>query len=177
MRPPVRLAGQRMLNNKKNIITVLVLLFVVPLPGYSGQIGTMAPAFSLVDLNGKVITLEQFKGKVVFLDFWAPWCIPCREELPELDKLNKKFHNEGLEVIGISIDASEKNVAAFLKKVPLGVHIVIDKKNEVSDAYRVSSLPTGFIIGRDGIIQRIHKGFSRESIPIYEKEIDALLKQ
>jgi peroxiredoxin len=166
-----------MLNVKTFIVTVLTLLFFVPLHCYSGQIGTMAPAFSLVDLNGRVVTLEQFKGKVVFLDFWAPWCIPCRQELPELDKLQKKFHNDGLEVIGMSIDPSEKNVAAFLRKVPLSVHIVIDKKNEVSDAYRVSSLPTGFIIGRDGSIQRVHKGFSIKILPLYEKEIDELLKQ
>ena len=79
--------------------------------------------------------------------------------------------------IAISVEPSEKNVAAFLKKIPLSVHILIDKKNEVSDAYRVSSLPTGFIIGRDGIIYRVHKGFSIESLLIYEKEIDALLKQ
>jgi peroxiredoxin len=166
-----------MLNAKKNIITVLVLIFFVPLPGYSGQIGTMAPAFSLVDVNGSVITLEQFKGKVVFLAFWAPWCIPCRQELPELDKLYKKYHNEGLEVIGISIDTSEKNVAAFLQKVALDIHVVIDKESEVSDAYRVSSLPTGFIIGRNGIIHRVYKGFDKGSLPLYEKEIDALLKQ
>jgi peroxiredoxin len=166
-----------MFNVKTFIISVLILIFFVPLHSYSGQIGTMAPAFSLVDLNGRTISLEQFSGKVVFLDFWAPWCIPCRQELPELDKLRKKFRNDGLEVIGISIDPSEKNVAAFLRKVPLSVHIVIDKNNEVSDAYRVSSLPTGFIIGRDGIIQRIHKGFTMESIPIYETEIDAFLKQ
>ena len=156
---------------------MLILILFVPLHSYSGQIGTMAPAFSLVDLNGRTISLEQFSGKVVFLDFWAPWCIPCKQELPELDKLYKQFGKDGFEVIAISVEPSEKNVAAFLKKVPLSVHVLIDKKNEVSDAYRVSSLPTGFIIGRDGIIYRVLKGFSIESLPIYEKEIDALLKQ
>lgn len=166
-----------MLTVNKCIITILFLLFLVPIRCYSEQIGTIAPAFSLVDLNGRVVMLEQFKGKVVFLAFWAPWCIPCRQEMPELDELYKKFHNEGLEVIGISIDASEKNVAAFLKKVPLGFHVVIDKKNAVSDAYRVSSLPTGFIIGRHCTIHRVYKGFSAEFLPIYEKEIETLLKE
>ncbi len=162
---------------KTLIISVLILIFFVPLHSYSGQIGTMAPAFSLADLNGRTISLEQFKGKVVFLDFWAPWCIPCRQELPELDKLYNKFRKDGFEVIGISIDSSEKNVAAFMQKIPLSVHIVLDKKNEVSDAYRVTSLPTGFIIGRDGIIHRVYKGFDKGSLPLYETEIDALLKR
>ena len=104
-----------MSNNKAYIITVLILLFFVPLHSYSGQIGTMAPAFSLVDLNGRTISLEQFSGKVVFLDFWAPWCLPCKQELPELDKLYKKFRKDGFEVIAISVEPSEKNVAAFLQ--------------------------------------------------------------
>jgi peroxiredoxin len=159
------------------IISVLILIFFVPLHSYSGQIGTVAPAFNVVDLNGRTISLEQFKGKVVFLDFWAPWCRPCKQELPELDKLYKKFRQDGLEVIGISVEPSEKNLAAFLKKYPLSVHIVIDKKNEVSEAYHVSTLPTGFIIGKDGVIHRVHKGFGMEFLPQYEKEIVELLKQ
>ena len=159
------------------ITIALILVFMAPIHAYSGQIGTTAPAFELHDLNGKTVSLEQFNGKVVFLDFWAPWCIPCRQELPELDKLYSKFSNDGFEVVGISIDPSEKNVAAFLQKVPLNVHIVLDKKNEVSDAYRVTSMPTGFIIGRDGIIQQVYKGFSMAFLPNYEKDIEMALKQ
>jgi peroxiredoxin len=161
----------------KIIAAAFILVIIAPGYAYAGQIGAKAPSFALPDLNGRTISLEQFKGKVVFLDFWAPWCIPCKQELPELDKLYKTYRKDGFEVIGISIDSSEKNVAAFLQKLPLSVYILIDAKNEVSDAYRVSSLPTGIIIGRDGVIHRVHKGFSIESLPIYEKEIDALLKQ
>jgi peroxiredoxin len=165
----------------KTVITIMtVLLFLscfAPVPGYSAQLGTMAPAFSLVDVYGRGLSLEQFKGKVVFLDFWAPWCIPCRQELPELDNLYKKFKKDGLEVIGISVDPSEKNTAAFLQKVPVGIHTVIDKKNEVSDAYGVTSLPTGFIIGKDGIVRYQHQGFDKAFLSLYEKEITVLLKQ
>ncbi len=159
------------------IFTALLLITSSPVYAGSGQIGTKAPSFALPDVNGAMVSLEQFKGKVVFLDFWAPWCIPCRQELPELDKLYKKFSSAGLEVIAISIDASEKNTAAFLQKTSLSVHIAVDKKSEVSDAYRVSSLPTGFIIGRDGVIHWVRKGFSNKDLVSYEKEINALLKQ
>ncbi len=124
-----------------------------------------------------MISLEHFKGKVVFLDFWAPWCIPCRQELPELDALYKKYGSDRFEVIAVSMDPSEKNTAAFLRKFPLSVHVVVDVRNEVSDAYRVTSLPTGFIIGRDGVIKYQHKGFQSEDRVVYEKEIDELLKQ
>lgn len=162
--------------NKLRVIA-FILMIIAPVYAYPGQIGAKAPSFALPDLSGKTISLEQFNGKVVFLDFWAPWCVPCRQELPELDKLYVKYRKDGFEVIAISVDPSEKNVLAFLKKFPVSIYVLIDKKDEASDTYRVSSLPTGFILGRDGVIHRVHKGFSTESLPLYEKEIDALLKQ
>jgi peroxiredoxin len=161
----------------KLIITALILVIIAPVYAYAGQVGGKAPLFSLPDLNGRTISLEQFHGKVVFLAFWAPWCIPCKEELPELEKLHQKYGKDGFEVIAISVDSTDKNVATFLKKFPLSVHLLIDKKNEASDAYRVSSLPTGFIISRDGIIVYRHRGFDKGSLQLYEKEINALLSQ
>jgi len=160
----------------KLIITAFLLVITAPVYASAGQIGAKAPSFELSDLNGRAISLEQFKGKVVFLDFWAPWCIPCKQELPELDNLYKKYRKDGLEVIGISMDVSEKDIAVFMQKHPLSMHIIVDKKSEVSDAYRVSSLPTGFIISRDGVIKRQHRGFDKELLPMYEKEIAELLK-
>ena len=66
----------------KLITTALILIIIAPVSAYGGQVGAKAPSFALPDLNGRTISLEQFKGKVVFLDFWAPWCIPCKQELP-----------------------------------------------------------------------------------------------
>ena len=159
----------------KLVVTAFILAISASVHAYAGQIGTKAPSFELPDLNGRTISLEQFIGKVVFLDFWAPWCIPCKEELPELDTLYKKYDKEGFVVIAMSIDTVDRDVLTFLKKVPLNVRVLIDKKNEVSDAYRVSSLPTGFIISRDGIIMYQHRGFDKGFLPVYEKEITELL--
>jgi peroxiredoxin len=160
----------------KTIIAIFVLLILSPSVSYSGQIGSAAPAFNLVGVNGKGVSLEQFKGKVVFLAFWAPWCSPCREELPALDDLYNKFGKDGFQVIGISVDDSRKDVEAFLRKVSVSFPILLDK-GDVNEAYRVTGLPTGFIVGRDGIIRHIHRGFGKEFIAIYEKEIQELLKQ
>jgi peroxiredoxin len=160
----------------KTIIAIFVLLILSPVVSYSGQIGSTAPAFNLVGVNGKGVSLEQFKGKVLFLTFWAPWCIPCREELPALEDLYKKFGKDGLQVIGISVDDSLKDVQAFLSKVPISFPILLDK-GDVNESYRVTGLPTGFIVGKDGIIRNVHRGFGKEFIAIYEKEIQELLKQ
>lgn len=161
----------------KIIAIALIILCMVPVYASPVQIGTMAPAFILVDLNGQMVTPAQFKGKVVFLDFWAIWCKSCREELPELDRLYMKFREEGFTVIGISVDASQARVAAFLKKVPVTFPILIDQKGDVAEAYRFSGLPASFLIDRDGIIRKQYKGFAMDLLPLYEKDISDLLKQ
>lgn len=161
----------------KIIFKALTLLLILPMYAYPGQIGITAPAFSLIGMNGNVVTLEQFKGKVVFLDFWAPWCVPCKEELPELDTLYQKHGTDGFEVIGICLDTNENAAKTFLRKVPVTFNIVIDARGDVADAYRISGLPVGLIIGRDGVIRHRHVGFGQEFLPLYEQEINALLQQ
>lgn len=157
--------------------TLFLFLLLFPLAANSAQVGKPAPAFSLKDLKGNIVTLESFKGKVVFLDFWTPWCIPCKEEMPEMEALYKKLGDKGFEIVGIAVDASEKTILQFLRKIPLSYAILLDDKGMASDAYRCSNLPTAFIIGRDGIIHYLHKGFGIEFLPLYEKEVMELLKQ
>jgi peroxiredoxin len=155
---------------------MFLLLLALPVGTIAGQVGTSAPDFTLSDLKGNAVTLKQFRGKVVFLDFWAPWCDPCREEFPALDALYRKYHNVGLEVIGIDIDDSEKLVTEFLQKVPVAFTILIDKKGIGRRAYSFRMLPTAFIIGRDGVIRNVHMGFGKEFLQMYEAEITDLLK-
>ncbi len=161
----------------KIIILSLLLALALPVLANAGQVGTSAPDFSLAEVNGKAVTLKQFRGKVVFLDFWAPWCDPCQEEFPSLDALYRKYSSDGLEVIGISIDPSEKLVAEFLQKVPVAFTVLIDKKSVIRREYNFRTLPTAFIIGKDGVIRYVHMGFGREFLQMYEQEIVELLKQ
>ena len=120
---------------------------------------------------------SQLRGKVVFLNFWAPWCIPCREELPALEVLQRKYLREGLVIIAISLDKSESNVTAFLRNVPVTFPVLVDKNADASDAYCVSGLPTGFLIDRNGIIRFKHRGFGKEYVSMYEKEFIELLHE
>jgi peroxiredoxin len=161
----------------KVLIILLLLAIMLPTIAYSGQVGSSAPDFSLSDLAGKPVSLQQFKGKVILLDFWAPWCDQCRAELPKLDDLYKQHGKDGFEIIGIGIDTSESQVTEFLQKIPITFTILIDKKNNVRKAYHFRTLPTTFIIGRDGVIRYVHLGFGNEYLQIYEKEIAELLKQ
>ncbi len=163
----------------KSVTTALILVAAIlhPLCSYSAEIGGKAPAFSLKDIKGNIVTLESLKGKVVFVDFWATWCGPCKEEFPELDALYKKYGKDGFEVVGISVDKSESNVAEFLKKRPVSFTILTNTNGDVAEAYGLPGMPTGFIIGKDGVIRYRHVGFSKAFLPVYEKEIVELLKR
>ena len=165
------------MHSMRIFFTYLLLLIMQPVSTQANQVGTIAPDFNLTDLNGKATTLLQFKGKVVFLDFWAPWCDACREEFPALDALCKKYDNDGLVIIGLDIDPSEKLVNEYLQKVPVSFTILIDKKNAARRDYRIRMLPSAVIISRDGVIRYVHMGYGKEFLQMYEKEIVELLKQ
>jgi peroxiredoxin len=142
---------------------------------HAEQSAQLAPAFMLTDLSGTVLTGEQFRGKVLFLAFWAPWCIPCKEELPELDSLYRKYRNDGLAVIGICEDAAEPAVATFLRKAPVSFSIALDPGGSVAEAYRLSNLPSGYLIDRDGMIKHRYRGFNKNFVQTYENDILELL--
>jgi len=157
------------------IVCWLSLLHVAV--AFAAQEGTQAPGFNLADLKGNAVTLEQFRGKVVLLVFWAPWCVPCRDELPELDRLYNKYGTKGFIVVGIAEDASTEMVANFLGKVPVSFPITIDRSHDAAEAYLLSNLPSGHLVDRDGVIKRRYRGSGRDMISRYEKDIEDLLNR
>jgi peroxiredoxin len=160
--------------------SLAAMLFVaggVPADASPLLVGSPAPAFELEDASGREVRLEDFKGKVVLISFWAPWCDLCRVELQELESLYKKYKRDGFEVIGIGLDTSTEGVTKMLRKVPLTYRVISDDKGKAADAYRVSGVPLSFFVGRDGVIRHRHAGFGQESLPLYMQEIEELLKQ
>ena len=136
--------------------------------------GPKAPAISLDSLttSGKV-TIPA--GKVVIVDFWATWCAPCKKSFPKLQELYVKYRVSGLEIAAISVDDEKKDVAGFAKangavKFPVGW----DKGHEVSAVWKPESMPTTFIIDKQGNIAHTHKGYRDGEIDEIEREIKAL---
>jgi peroxiredoxin len=134
-----------------------------------------APAWKLKDVDGNPVTLSQFKGKVVVLDFWATWCPPCRTEIPGYVALQKKYADDGLVVVGISVDTDGvAPVRKFMKDIGIN-YIVVMADDAVQDAYGpLQGYPTTFIIDRDGQIR--NKKLGREPAAQFEKEVLAVLK-
>lgn len=163
------------------IIRILVLLLGIlhahSSSASSSQIGSSAPFFELPDAHGGKVRLDDFRAKVLLLNFWAPWCHSCRLELQLLESLHRKYSAAGLQVIGIGEDTSESGLLEVARRAGLSFLVFLDKDRKVADAFRVSGLPASFIIDRTGIIRYRYMGFGIEFQPLYEKEIEELLKQ
>ncbi len=134
-----------------------------------------APDFSLADLEGNTITLDQMRGKVVLLNFWGTWCGPCRKEIPDFINLMKKHNKDGLEIIGVTLTSGPpENIKAFADKWGINYKLLTDiKGNEtqtVTALYgqatgkRITGIPTTFIIDREGVIQKRYVGPRSEAI-------------
>jgi peroxiredoxin len=111
---------------------------------------SQAPEFSLTTPNGTIISLAQLRGKVVFLNFWATWCSPCRVEMPSMERLHKEFKDEGLAMVAIDVDESPEQVARFMTEFRLSFPALLDEEVEVATRYSVRGLPATFLIDRGG---------------------------
>jgi thiol-disulfide isomerase/thioredoxin len=166
--------------NKKNILIALLVLgvlwFVLPweqdLLGAQGLRAT--PDFILKDLSQKKIRLNDFKGKVVILNFFATWCPPCRAEIPELNKLYRLNKDKGLVVLGISLDmdASPQGLVTFVKDMKI-TYPVLMGTTDLAEKYQVNGVPTTILINREGKAQTRYDGLVPASR--LEKDLSTLL--
>ncbi|MFQ5649858.1 MAG: TlpA family protein disulfide reductase [bacterium] len=161
---------------KRNAIVLLVALVAQPALTKQPVVGSKAPNFSLTTFDGEQVTLSKLRGHVVVLDFWASWCKPCRQELPFLDLLRKKYSKHGLKVVAVNIDNQPQKALEFLQTYSIKLRSLWDKKKEVVSAYDVEAMPTTFIIDRDGWIRYLHSGFKAEHFQEYREQIDTLLR-
>jgi peroxiredoxin len=133
-----------------------------------------APELSLTDLRGDALHTANYKGKVVLVNFWAAWCTPCAEEVPQFIALQKKYQDQGLQVIGFSVEDDATELRNFYHKYQMN-YPVIPSDLKIADAFGgVLGLPTTFVIGRDSKIHGKHNGAT--NFAALEEEVVALLK-
>jgi len=135
-----------------------------------------APAWKLQDLAGKTVSSEDFKGKVVVVDFWATWCPPCREEIPGYIELQKQYGPEGLVIVGISLDQQGPDVVKpFAAKYGINYPLVMGDEKVVADFGGVEGIPTTFLIDRNGVIRDRKVGMEPKAE--YEAKILKVLRE
>lgn len=138
---------------------------------------TTAPDFSVPGLHASPIRLRDFKGQVIFLNFWATWCPPCREEMPSMERLYRRFRARGLTILALSIDSKGAEVVGpFVKSFGLTFPVGLDPKMSVAGEYRMAGLPTSILIDRGGVIAAVAAGPRDWDSPAAHQVIETLLE-
>ena len=159
----------------------LLALFAIATPSTEALESIQGPAKSCpmkTLKDGKDLSLEAFKGKVVYLDFWASWCGPCALSFPFMSEVAKKHKAEGLELIAISVDEARADADAFLSAHPTpDVTVVHDPNGDCPKVYGLETMPTSYLIDRKGNLREVHRGFSNSDRAELSKRIESLLKE
>jgi thiol-disulfide isomerase/thioredoxin len=138
------------------------------------KVGDSFPELTTFGLEGKLPA--DIKGKVVVLDFWASWCGPCKESFPAMNDLQKKYADKGLVILAVNVDEKAESMKDFLKENSASFTIVHDATKKLVGTANISSMPTSFVLGKDGKVVAIHKGFhGKDTVKQYETEIEKLL--
>jgi len=140
------------------------------------SLGKAAPAFVLSGLNSQdTLSLADLRGKVVFVDFWASWCLPCRQLMPRIAEL--KANLPDVEVVAISVDANRDKAITFLRAVEPSLRAVHDPDHKVADSYGVERMPSSFLIDREGRLRFRHDGYSARDLEAIERQMRLLLEE
>jgi len=143
----------------------------------AATVGDPAPDFRLPSLSGEEMALESFKGQVVLLNFWASWCDPCKQEMPEFEKIHQKYHDRGFQVVGINIDKKKENAQMFADYFHVNYPVLLDPESATIQRYLGRSMPTSYIIDRTGRVREVIFGFNRAKLPKIEETIGRLLDE
>jgi peroxiredoxin len=133
--------------------------------------GSKAPDFKLPSLDGgKALALTAYRGKVVYLDFWASWCPPCLTSLPLLEELRKEFPADQFQILAVNVDQDVAKARKFLQKTGVGYPSATDPKGRLPEMFGVETMPTSFLIDRNGVIRYVHHGFRKGDVgPLRER--------
>ncbi|MEP2654036.1 MAG: TlpA disulfide reductase family protein [Paraglaciecola sp.] len=162
---------------------LVILLILFTSAGLSKQVnaleaGDLAPNFSLSSMhNENVVKLSDFAGKVVYLDFWASWCGPCRTSFPILSELYQNYHAQGFEIVSINLDEDPQLAEAFLHQYPVSFGHLNGFGTSVDKAYGVNAMPTGIFIDAKGNVRLIHRGFKPNHKPFIEAVLQKLIAE
>ncbi|MES9861993.1 MAG: TlpA disulfide reductase family protein [Candidatus Thiodiazotropha sp. LLP2] len=158
-----------------NRVLIICAVLLFPMVLNAGDVGS-GPGRS-AEQSDKAFSLEDYRGKVVLVDFWASWCAPCRTAFPWLNRMQQKYQALGFEVVGINIDEDLSQADLFLSKVPADFAIAYDPEGELAKEYDLQGMPASYLIDREGRVIKSHVGFFESETEMRESEIKQALKQ
>lgn len=167
--------------SSKFTLNLLVLLALSIGTGTGPTIAAVAPQstapdFTLRSVSGPNFRLQEQRGRVVLINFWATWCGPCRQEMPHLNRLYDKYRAAGFVLLGVNVDENARNAADLALKLGLRFPVLLDTDKAVSHLYDLSTMPSTILIDRDGRVRYVHRGYLSGYEDVYDKQIRELLK-
>jgi cytochrome c biogenesis protein CcmG, thiol:disulfide interchange protein DsbE len=166
---PIRSRGRLLLP----VAALVAALVAVPVA--ATEAGQPAPAFTLPNAKGETVALERMRGKVVYVDFWASWCGPCRRSFPWMNEMQQKYGARGLVVVGVNVDKKRGDADRFLAQIPANFTVVFDEAGATPSAYGVKGMPSSYVIDARGNVTFVERGFLDENKAVLEQRIaDAL---
>jgi len=153
---------------------ILLTLTLITSNSFAGL--NQAPEINLPGIN-KTIQLKNYKGKVVYLDFWASWCLPCKESFPWMQRLKQSHEAQGFEIIAINLDKDRSLANYFLKNVDVNFEVAFDESGQSASLYKLKGMPSSYLIGRDGKVHASHIGFREKDKQRLEQAVISLLNK
>lgn len=149
-----------------------------PAPAGRIRVGQTAPDFAFPTAEGKVMALADLRGKVVFLNVWATWCPPCRQEIPSMERLYRRLRGEGLEILAVSIDAGgAADVVPFVREQGMTFPVLLDPQGKIRGLYGLTGVPESFLIDKKGVVRKVAIGPLDWSAPEVLGYFQELLKE
>jgi thiol-disulfide isomerase/thioredoxin len=161
----------------RNRLAAIAAALAIALPALAGSAAGPAPPFSLASRSGGDVSLTQYKGQVVMLNFWASWCGPCRQEMPLLESIYRKYNRMGFVLLGVNVEPDSQAANEWLKQTPVSFPILYDKDSRVSKLYDVAGMPSTVIIDRGGKLRVLHRGYKPGDENEYLDSIRTLIRE
>jgi peroxiredoxin len=138
---------------------------------------SLAPDFTLRSADGPNLRLNEQRGRVVMVNFWATWCGPCRQEMPHLNRLYEKYRASGFVLLGVNVDDDARNAIGLATKLGVKFPVLLDTEKKVSQLYDLSAMPATVLIDKDGRVRFLHRGYQAGVEDTYDRQIREMLKE
>ena len=161
----------------RNLRSIILFILIGFAPLSLGLAKDMSAPNFVISNDQLPDKLSSLKGQVIYLDFWASWCKPCRNSFPWMNQMQQKYAEQGLQIIAINLDTEEALAKAFLDKVPAKIPVIYDPEGKIASDYQLLGMPSSYLIDKQGNIRFSHKGFFTRNESLYEQELVLLLNE
>ena len=159
-----------------NRFWLLFYLFICA-PAYAVEPSESVPDFTLKSMRGDNLRLEELRGQVVLINFWASWCGPCRQEMPLLQQIHQRYAPMGFTVLGVNVDESPEKAQRIVDRMTIDFPLLLDTNQAVSESYQVDAMPFTVLVDRDGVVRYVHRGYKSGDEAQYVDKLRPLLRR